>query len=93
MTTDSTPSAARPDPPSHADRAPDAPTIATPRRRRRVPVRLVLLIAALFAVLAVLGGGTGLVLGTIAASVGEHQHHESSLYERHGPGLSDDANG
>ncbi|MBV9921697.1 MAG: hypothetical protein JOY78_12715 [Pseudonocardia sp.] len=50
--------------------------------------RLALLIAALFAVLAVLGGGTGLVVGKIASIGAEHQHHESTLYYEHGRGPS-----
>ena len=84
MTTDSTSPADRVEPTSDADRPPDAPTTAMRRRRGRVPVRLGLLIAALFAVLAVLAGGTGLVLGKIASFGGEHQHHGYSFYEEHG---------
>ena len=94
MTTDPTASAGMTEPTSETDRPADAPTTATPPRRRRVSVRLGLLIAVLFAVLAVLGGGTGLVVGKIASIGGEHQHHGYSFYEQrgHGRGLFDGDN-
>jgi hypothetical protein len=60
----------------------EATTPMREQRRAHVPLRLVLLIAAVFAMLAVLGGGAGLVLGKIA-SVGaaEHRYHQSTLYQ------------
>jgi hypothetical protein len=72
---------------TEAERSTDAMIPAPEQRRRRVPLRLVLLIAAVFAILAVLGGGAGLVLGKIASSgAAEHRHHQYTFYEEHGHG-------
>jgi hypothetical protein len=74
---------------SNAERSTDATTPMREQRRARVPLRLLLLIAAVFAMLAVLGGGAGLVLGKIASGgAAEHRHHQSTFYEEdwHGPG-------
>jgi len=95
MTTDSTSPADRVEPTSEADRPSEAPTTVLRRRRWRGPVRLGLLLATLFAVLAMFAGGTGLVLGKIASFGGEHRHHEYSFYEEHGhrvPGPFQDGN-
>jgi hypothetical protein len=72
-----------------AERSTDAMTPAPEQRRTRVSLRLVALIAAVFAMLAVLGGGAGLVLGKIAsAGAVEHRYQHYSFYEEHvhGPG-------
>jgi hypothetical protein len=77
-----------------AERSTDATTPVRESRRARVPLRLVMLIAAMFAMLAVLGGGAGLVLGKIASGgAAEHRHHQSTFYEGdwHGPGPFGDA--
>jgi hypothetical protein len=53
------------------------PVAGPPHRTRPLRAlrwRLSLLLAALFAALTLLAGGTGLTLGTLA-SVGEHDHH------------------
>lgn len=66
-----------------AERSTDATTPVLERRRARMPLRLVLLIAAVFAMLAVLGGGAGLVLGKIASGgAAEHRYHQSTFYEK-----------
>jgi hypothetical protein len=72
---------------SSADAESDAPAVWRTRRLRRVPLRLVLVVAALFAALTVLSGGTGLMLGK-AASVGtEHEHHGPNFHENDGDGV------
>jgi type VI protein secretion system component VasF len=87
MTTDSNDAASadHADPTTEAERPTHTPT---QRRRGRVPLRLVMLIAAVFAMLAVLGGGAGLVLGKIASAGVAHQNHETTFHEEHwhGPG-------
>ncbi|MGB9135978.1 MAG: hypothetical protein WCB73_01820 [Pseudonocardiaceae bacterium] len=63
-----------------------APPARWTRRLRRVPLRLVLVVAALFTALTVLGGGAGLVLGKVASVGTEHRHHGSTLHEDDGDG-------
>jgi hypothetical protein len=69
-----------------ADAESDAPAARRMRRLRKVPLRLVLIVAALFAALTVLGGGTGLVLGKVASIGTEHRHHGPTLHEHDGDG-------
>jgi hypothetical protein len=69
-----------------ADAESDAPAARRTRRLRRVPLRLVLVVVALFAALTVLGGGTGLALGKVASVGTEHGHHGSTLHEDDGDG-------
>lgn len=70
-----------------AERPTDAMTPAPGQRRRRVPLRLIALIAAVFAMLAVLGGGAGLTLGKIAsADAAEHGSHQYTSHSEHGHG-------
>lgn len=64
----------------------DAPAARWTRRLRRVPLRLVLVVAALFTALTVLGGGTGLALGKIASVGTEHRHHGFTIREDDGDG-------
>lgn len=71
---------------SAADAESDAPLAQWTRQLRRVPLRLVLVIAALLTALTVLGGGTGLVLGKVASVGTEHGHHEFTLHEDDGDG-------
>lgn len=65
---------------SAADAESDAPAARWTRRLRRVPLRLVLVVAALFAALTVLGGATGLVLGKVASVGTEHRHHGFTMH-------------
>jgi hypothetical protein len=67
-----------------ADAESDAPAARRTRRLRRVPLRLILVVAALFTALTVLGGGTGLVLGKVASVGTEHEHHGSTLHDDEG---------
>lgn len=72
-----------------AQRPTEASIPASDQRRRGVSLRLFALIAAVFAMLAVLGGGAGLVLGKIAsAGAAERGYHQNSSYSEHwhGPG-------
>ena len=71
---------------SAADAESDAPAARWTRRLRRVPLRLVLVVAALFTALTVLGGGAGLVLGKVASVGTEHGHHSSTLRGDDGDG-------
>ncbi len=64
----------------------DAPAARRTRWLKRVPLRLVLVVAAVFTALTVLGGGTGLVLGKVASVGTEHRHHGSTLHEDDGDG-------
>lgn len=72
-----------------AERLTDATTPVREQRRARLPMRLVLLIGTVFAMLAVLGGGAGLVVGKIgSAGAAEHRYHQYTFSEQHwhGPG-------
>ncbi len=71
---------------SAADAKSDGPAARWTRRLRRVPLRLVLVVAALFTALTVLGGGTGLVLGKVASVGTEHGHHGLTLHDDDGDG-------
>jgi hypothetical protein len=76
-----------------AKRPTDAMTPAPDQRRRGAPLRLVAFIAAVFAMLAVLGGGAGLALGKLASTgAAEHRYHQytASSEHWHGPGLFGD---
>jgi hypothetical protein len=64
----------------------DAPAARRTRRLRRVPLRLVLVVAAVVTALTVLGGGTGLVLGKVASVGTEHEHQGSTLHDDEGDG-------
>lgn len=71
---------------SAADAESDAPAARWTRMLRRVPLRLVLVVAVLFTALTVLGGGTGLVLGKVGSVGTEHRHHEFTLHDDDGDG-------
>jgi hypothetical protein len=71
---------------SAADAESDTPPARWTRWLRRVPLRLVLVVAALFTALTVLGGGAGLVLGKVASVGTEHGHHGFTLHEDDGDG-------
>lgn len=78
------------DPEMPPDNAATAAQPKPPQRTREQPrrsLRLALIVAALFAVLAVLGGGTGLVLGGLAAPGGEHGYeHQPPNLDHHDDG-------
>lgn len=79
-----------------ADQATDAMTPALRQRRARMSLRLIVLMAALFAMLTVLGGGAGMAIGKIAsAGAAGHEHNQYTSYQehRHGPGPFGDGDG
>jgi hypothetical protein len=68
-------------PRANADANPEPINSPAPHRTARLrafPWRLSLLLAALFAALTLLTGGTGLALGALA-SIGEHAHHHGLM--------------
>ena len=69
-----------------ADAESDAPVTRRTHWLSKVPLRLVLIVAALFTALTILGGGAGLVLGKVASISTEHRHHKPTLNEDDGDG-------